>query len=161
MGPRRIGQDDLASALPPGGRVLVGSCSGESLWLADAVMRAGGRIGATTFTGVFVPGLNTRTYLANPDCRVETFFLTPELKAAGAAAKFLPLCYADILARLRSSASTRRCSWPRRRMRRGFAASARWSIFSPNSGRRIPVRIAHINPRLPRVASPCAIPFDA
>ena len=49
-----------------------------------------------------MPGLNTRTYLANPECRVETFFLTPELKAAGSAVKFLPLCYGDILARLRS-----------------------------------------------------------
>jgi hypothetical protein len=36
-----------------------------------------------TFTGVFVPGLNKRSYLANPKCRVETFFLTPELKAVG------------------------------------------------------------------------------
>ena len=59
-------------------------------------------LGAMTFTGIFVPGLNTRTYLANPLCRVETFFQTPQLKAAGAASQFLPLCYADILARLKA-----------------------------------------------------------
>jgi hypothetical protein len=161
MGPRRIGQDDLASALAPGGRVLVGSCSGESLWLADAVMRAGGRIGATTFTGVFVPGLNTRTYLANPDCRVETFFLTPELKAAGAAVKFLPLCYADILARLKSlrfDAALFMASPPDAKGVCGFGPVV---DFLAELWPAIPVRIAHINPRLPRVASPCAIPFDA
>src|SRR5271163_1300435 len=76
MAPRRLDLDDLASVLPPGGRVLVGGCSGESLVLADAVMQAGPRLGATTFTGVFVPGLNKQTYLANSECRVETFFLT-------------------------------------------------------------------------------------
>ena len=80
----------------------VAGCSGESLLLAEAVMRAGERLNAMTFTGIFVPGLNTCTYLANPKCRVETFFLTPELKASGSAVRFLPLCYGDILARLRS-----------------------------------------------------------
>ena len=45
------------------------------------VLRAGEALGAMTFTGIFVPKLNTRTYLANPRCRVETFFMTPELKA--------------------------------------------------------------------------------
>src|ERR1700722_14633984 len=102
MAPVRIEPDEIAAILPRGGRTLVLACSGESLLLADAVMRAGERLGAMTFTGIFVPGLNTRTYLANPSCRVETFFLTPELKAAGAAVKFLPLCYADILKRLQS-----------------------------------------------------------
>src|ERR1700758_1628441 len=103
MAPRRLDPHDLAAALPPGGRTLGAGCSGESLLLAEAVMRAGERLGAMIFTGIFVPGLNTRTYLANPECRVETFFLTPELRAAGGGAvKFLPLCYADILARLRS-----------------------------------------------------------
>ena len=68
---------------------------------AEAAMGAGEALGAMTFTGIFVPGLNKQTYLANPRCRVETFFLTPELKAAGDAVSFLPLCYGDILARLR------------------------------------------------------------
>src|SRR6516225_1906126 len=96
VAPRRIDPASLASVLPPDGRTLVVACSGESLILADAVMRAGEALGAMTFTGIFVPGLNTRTYLANPRCRVETFFMTPELKAAGGAVTFLPLCYSDI-----------------------------------------------------------------
>ncbi|MFZ0210647.1 MAG: hypothetical protein WAL59_31855, partial [Roseiarcus sp.] len=96
MVPRRIDLADIASALPPGGRTLIGACSGESLRLAEAVLRAGDALGAMTFTGIFVPGLNKQTYLANPRCRVETFFLTPELKSAGDAVTFLPLCSGDI-----------------------------------------------------------------
>src|SRR5258708_33615192 len=102
MTPARLDPADLASELPAGGRTLVLACSGESLLLADAVMRAGDALGAMTFTGIFVPGLNNHTYLANPQCRVETFFITPELKAAREAVSFFPLCYGDILTRLRT-----------------------------------------------------------
>src|ERR1700722_19820544 len=102
MSPRRLDPADLAAALPPDGRTLVVATSGESLVLADAVMRAGEALGAMIFTGIFIPGLNTRTYLANPKCRVETFFLTPELKAAGEKVTFLPFCYSQILERLRA-----------------------------------------------------------
>ena len=160
MPPRRLDLDDLASALPPGGRVLVGACSGELLRLADAVMRAGGRLGATTFTGIFVPGLNRRTYLANPDCRVETFFLTPELKAAGGAVKFLPLCYADILARLRSVRIDAALFMATPPDAQGHCSFGPVVDFLADLWPSIPVRIAHINPRLPRVASSRAIPFD-
>src|ERR1700733_14870629 len=104
MSPTRLDPDDLASVLPRGARTLVLGCSGESMILADAAMRAGDALGAMTFTGIFVPGLNTHTYLANPSCRVETFFVTPELKAEDAAVTFLPLCYSDILSRLRAVA---------------------------------------------------------
>jgi acyl-CoA hydrolase len=160
MPPRRLDLHDLASALPPGRRVWVGACSGESLLLAEAVTRAGGRLGATTFTGIFVPGLNARTYLAHPDCRVETFFLTPELKAAGSAVRFLPLCYADILARLRSiriDAALFMASPPDGDGNCGFGPVV---DFLADLWPTIPIRIAHINPRMPRVASSRAIPFD-
>jgi acyl-CoA hydrolase len=159
MAPRRLGLNDLASFLPQGGRTLVAGCSGESLLFAEAVMRAGDELGAMTFTGIFVPGLNTRTYLANPACRVETFFLTPELKAAGSAVKFIPLCYADILARLRSvqiDAALFMATTPGSDGKCGFGPIV---DFLAELWPRIPARVAHINPRLPRVESPCRIPF--
>ena len=161
MAPRRLEPHDIASALPPGGRTLVGSCSGESLLLAEAVKGAGERLGAMTFTGIFVPGVNTRTYLASAECRVETFFLTPELKAAGSAVKFIPLCYADILMRLRSvpiDAALFMTTTPDADGNCGFGPVV---DFLAELWPRIPVRIAHINPRLPRVESPCRIPFNA
>jgi acyl-CoA hydrolase len=161
MAPRRLDLDDLASALPAGGRVLVGACSGESLRLAEAVMRAGPALGAATFTGIFVPGLNTRTYLANPQCRIETFLLTSELKAAGAAVKFLPLCYSDILARLRWAPIDAALFMATPPNDAGDCCFGPVADFLAEFWPRIPVRIAHINSRLPRVASSCSIPFDA
>ena len=161
MAPWRLGLQDLASALPPGGRILVAGCSGKSLLLAEAVMRAGERLNAMTFTGIFVPGLNTCTYLANPKCRVETFFLTPELKASGSAVRFLPLCYREILARLRSvpiDAALFMTTPPDAGGSCGFGPVV---DFLAELWPRIPVRIAHINPRLPTVAGPCRIPLGA
>jgi len=81
------------------------------------------------------------------------------VKACAASVKFLPLCYADILARLRSIPIDAAL----------FMATPPDSFGQCNFGPivdflaelwpRIPVRIAHLNPRLPRVAGPCQIPF--
>ncbi len=124
-------------------------------------MRAGETLGAMTFTGIFVPGLNRRTYLANPQCRVETFFVTPELKAAGEAVRFLPLCYGDILARLRSVPIDAALFMATPPDAGGLCSFGPVVDFLAEIWPRIPVRVAHLNPRLPRVASSCAIPFDA
>jgi acyl-CoA hydrolase len=161
MTPRRINPDALASVLPAGGRVLVSGASGESLVLADAVRRAGERLGAMTFTGIFVPGLNTTDWRANPSCRVETFFMTPELKAAGSATTFLPFCYDDILRWLRATridAALFMAPPPDADGHCGFGPIV---DFVADLWPNIPVRVAHINPRLPRVAGPCSIPFDS
>ncbi|MDB5698675.1 MAG: hypothetical protein JWN69_1479, partial [Alphaproteobacteria bacterium] len=82
MAPARIKPADVPGMLPPGGLVYVQGCSGESRLIADAVMNAGEALGPITFTGIFVPGLNRCTYLANAACRTRTFFMTPELRAA-------------------------------------------------------------------------------
>ena len=111
------------------------------------------------FTGIFVPGLNRRTWLANDDCRVLTFFMTPELRAVHDRVTFLPLCYQDILAYLRAhppSAMLVMCSPP--------DAAGRCSLgtevgFLGDLWREIPVRIAHINPLMPRTAGNPGIPF--
>jgi acyl-CoA hydrolase len=159
MSPRRLNLDDLASALPAGGRTLVLASASESRLLADAVMAAGTALGAMTFTGMIIPGVNSRVYLANPACRFETFFLTPELKAAGNAVSFLPLCYGDVLNRLRSikiDAALFMTTPPDAEGLCNFGPSV---DFLAELWPRIPVRIAHLNPRLPLTRGPCAIPF--
>ncbi len=159
MAPIRFDPADLAAVLPAGGRTLVAGASGESLLLAGAVIAAGEALGAMTFTGIFVPGLNTHTYLANTDCRVETFFVTPELKGAGAAVEFLPLCYNDILDRLRSvriDAALMMVTPPDAAGDCSFGPAV---DFLAELWPRIPVRIAHINPALPRTAGHAGIPF--
>jgi acyl-CoA hydrolase len=159
LAPRRIDPADLASALPAGGRTLVVASSGESLLLADALMRAREALGAMTFTGIFVPGLNKRDYLANPRCRVETFFMTPEFKAAGNAVAFLPLCYGDILARLRKVPIDAALFMATPPDRHGICGFGPVVDFLADLWPKIPVRIAHINPQLPRVHGFPGIPF--
>ena len=159
MGPRRIELGELADVLPPGGLTLVSACSAESALLADAVESAGDALGAMTFSGIFVGGVNRRTWLAGAETRVLTFFLTPELRAAGDRVEFLPLCYQDILAELRRRrprAALFMCSPPDDRGQCSFGTEV---AFIAELWRDIPVRIAHINPAMPRTPGDPGIPF--
>lgn len=159
MGPRRIEPGQLADVLPPGGLTLVPACSAESALLADAVEAAGDALGAMTFSGIFVGGVNRRTWLAGAETRVLTFFQTPELRAAGDRVEFLPLCYQDILAdlrRRRPAAALLMCSPPDDEGRCSFGTEV---AFIAELWRDIPVRIAHINPAMPRTPGDPGIPF--
>jgi acyl-CoA hydrolase len=160
VAPQRLDPAQLASALPAGGRTLVLACSGESLLLAEAVMRAGSDLGAMIFTGIFVPGLNSRTYLANPLCRVETFFLTPELKAASDAVSFLPLCYGDISTRLRTARIDAALFMATTPDADGWCGFGPVVDFLAELWPKIPVRIAHLNPLMPRTQGHRGIPYS-
>ncbi len=159
MGPRRIEPGELADVLPPGGLTLVSACSAESMLLADAVEAAGDALGAMTISGIFVGGVNRRTWLAGAKTRVLTFFLTPELRAAGDRVEYLPLCYQDILAELRRRrprAALFMCSPPDDNGQCSFGTEV---AFIAELWRDIPVRIAHINPAMPRTPGNPGIPF--
>ncbi|WP_158596171.1 hypothetical protein [Oleomonas cavernae] len=106
------------------------------------------------------PRLNRASYLANDRCRVSTFFLTPELRAAGAAVDFLPLCYGDILAHLRRvpiAAALFTVAPPDAAGRCSFGPVV---DFLADIWERIPVRIAHVNPLMPRTPGHPGIPWD-
>ena len=159
MGPRRIEPGELADVLPPGGLTLVSACSAESMLLADAVEAAGDALGAMTISGIFVGGVNRRTWLGGAKTRVLTFFLTPELRAAGDRVEYLPLCYQDILAELRRRrprAALFMCSPPDDNGQCSFGTEV---AFIAELWRDIPVRIAHINPAMPRTPGNPGIPF--
>ena len=159
MVPRRIEPGELVDVLPPGGLTLVSACSAESTPLADAVEAAGDALGAMIFSGIFVGGVNRRTWLAGTETRVLTFFLTPELRAAGDRVEFLPLCYQDILAELRRRrprAAMFMCSPPDNMGQCSFGTEV---AFIAELWREIPTRIAHINPSMPRTPGDPGIPF--
>jgi acyl-CoA hydrolase len=112
-----------------------------------------------TFCGIFVPGLNRRTWLPNARSRVLTFFMTPELRAEGGRVEFLPLCYQDILALLRArrpTAALFMCAPPDAA---GYCSFGTEVAFVAELWREIPVRIAHINPAMPRTPGDPGIPF--
>jgi acyl-CoA hydrolase len=114
-----------------------------------------------TFSGIFVPGLNRRTWLGGPDCSVLTFFMTPELRAAGDKVEFLPLCYQDIRAELRRrkpAAALFMCAPPDASGNCSFGTEV---AFIADLWREIPIRIAHVNPSMPSTAGDPGIPFAA
>ena len=152
--------DRIADVLPRGS-VLVGGCSGGSALLAEAVMAAGEAIGAVTFTGIVVPGLNRATWLANDQSRFETFFMTPELKAAGDRVRFLPLPYTDILARWRREPPDAALFSVTPPDADGLCSFGPTVDFLSELWPLIPHRIALVNPLLPRTHGPTGIPIDA
>ena len=160
MAPVRLESGNLAGVLAPGGLTYVQGCSAESALWRDELARTPGAWGDMTFTGVFVPGLNRATYLNGENTRVRTFFMTPELHAAGDRVEFLPLCYADILHHLRGAligAALFKVTPP---------DASGWCSFGPvvdflaDIWPQIPVRIAQIDDRLPRTRGHLGIPFD-
>ena len=157
--PRLLHSGELASVLPSGGMTLVSSCSAESDLLAAEVFAAGAALGEMDFAGVFVPGLNRHDWTAGPASRVTTFFQTPEIRARGKAARFLPLCYHDILALIRNErprAALFMCAPPDDEGNCSFGTEV--SLIAA-LWREIPVRIAHINPAMPRTPGDPGIPF--
>lgn len=160
MSPHRLAPADLVALLPEGGRVLVTGASGESQLLAEAVMAAGEALGAMTFTGIFVPGVNRCNYLANDRSRVETFFVTPELKGdPGERVTHYPFCYNEIRRHLRSLAIDALICMVAPPDEEGNCSFGPAVDFAAELWPEIPIRIAHINPAMPRTRGDPGIPF--
>jgi acyl-CoA hydrolase len=158
--PQNFDPADIAKVLPKGGRVLVQGASGESLLLAEAVMAAGDALGPMIFTGALIPGTNNHTYLANANCKVETFFYTAALKAAPKdQVIFLPLCYNDVRARLKSLQIDAALFMVTPPDEDGLCSFGPAVDFLAELWSQIPVRIAHINPLMPRTRGLPGIPF--
>ena len=156
---RALGRGDLASVLPPGGMTLVSSCAAESALLAAEVAGAREALGEMDFSGVFVPGLNRQEWRAGGQSRLTSFFLTPEMRKNPARSRFLPLCYEDILRFYRVTkprAALFMCSPPDVD---GFCSFGTEVAFIAALWRDIPVRIAHVNPAMPRTPGDRGIPF--
>jgi acyl-CoA hydrolase len=154
-----ISPDALAALLPRGGRVLVSGCSTESAVMAEAIGRTGGALAGITFTGIFVPGLNRQSYLPDAQARVETFFLTPELKAAGVQVRFLPLCYDDIRRYLQDNPIDAAVMMVGPPDDAGVCSFGPAVDFLAELWPAIPTRLAHINPLMPRTRGYPGIPL--
>lgn len=152
--------DSLGSVVPPEALTWVSGCSAHSEVLSALAKATAGGSGPATYTGIFVAGLNRDTWAARPADRVRTYFLTPELKQLGERCDFRPLCYADIGAEL--AASPPDCAMimvspPDEDGRCSFGTCV---DFIADLWRHIPLRVAHINPAMPRTRGDAGIPFD-
>lgn len=159
LAPRQIRPDQLAEVLPGGGLTWLQAGSSESPLIRDGVIAASDALGAMTFTGIFVPGLNRLDYAVAGRRRVKTFFMTPELARAVDRVEFLPLCYRDILAALRAfriDAALFSVSPPDENGTCGFGSVV---DFLVELWPKIPIRIAHVNPKMPRTSGYAGMPF--
>ena len=146
----RLSPGDLAGVLPAGGHAIVSSCSAESDVLAAEVEAAGAALGDRVFSGIFIAGLNRHVWTAGRQSRTVTFFQTPELKGQGARNRFLPLCYHDIArwyAANRPDAVLLMVSPPDTD---GMCSLGTELGFGGDLWRAAPIRIAHVNPAMPR-----------
>jgi acyl-CoA hydrolase len=142
-----VNPDDVIATLPQGARILVQGGAGESRALAHAVQRSTRT--DLSFTGVWLPGVNTETYGAERGVRVTTFFMTPQLKSAGASVEFLPLGYSDIreyLLRQPFDAVMTMLSTPDAA---GLCSFGPAIDFIAELWSRAPLRVAHLNPLMP------------
>ncbi len=157
--PLPLRSGELASLLPPGGLTLVSSCSAESDVLAQEVRAAGNALGEMDFSGIFVPGLNRQNWHAGSSAKVTTFFQTPDLRKRSDRTRFLPICYQDISRLYRQEkpqAALLMCSPPDDDGNCSFGTEV---AFIAEMWRDIPVRIAHINPSMPRTPGDPGIPY--
>ena len=160
MAPRRIRPEDIALHLPDNGLVWLCTCSGESDLVRKGLEVPAKPIDGLSFTGIFVPGLNKLGYVLEGGGRFLTFFMTPELAAVPDRVDFRPLCYRDIrefFRRRPPEAALFMVSPPDEQGRCSFGPVV---DFIADIWAATPIKIAHINPRLPATKGDPGIPFD-
>lgn len=156
--PARISPQDIRAHLPSSGLVWLHGCSGWSATVCEALGRAD--LSALTLTGIFVPGINRLDPLLAAGARVASFFMLPELSRTPGQVEYLPLSYREIAhhnAHHMPQAAVFMVSPPDATGQCSFGPV---NDFLADIWERIPVRIAQINPLMPRTAGR-SIPFDA
>lgn len=91
----------FAASLRPGRRIYVAGCAGQPDALLDALAARPEVLDGSVIAGVWIPGVLGRDMAAlSPGVRVETIFMTPELRAGFAAGRVRhrPLHYSDAYA---------------------------------------------------------------
>lgn len=147
----------LTDFFAPGRRVFQPTLSNESSLLVQALEAQPERANGVEFCGVQFPGIDTFDPLAvHPQSRQTAYFMGPGLRAglAQGRASLLSLDYPGILRHLAASppvdvAIAHLCEPDRD----GWCAPGLSCDFLPLVWSRARWRVAHINPRMPRIAS--------
>ena len=154
----------VLEALRPGMSVFVPGMSGESLPFYDELQRAPERADGLTFVGVHFPGINHADYLGlNPTVRQRAYFMSPSVRAGilAARADLIPLDYPGIVRDLeenvRVDVAIAQVSPPDAK---GLCSLGASHDFLPSVWHRASLRIAHVNPRLPRTTGSFSVGWD-
>lgn len=147
----------LVDALAPGLRAWVPTLSNESALLADELRADPGRARGVTFAGVQFPGIDRLDYLGlHPEARALAWFMTPGLRSAlpSGRAELRAQDYLGIARELREGEpfdlAIAQLTTPDAD---GWCAPGLSADFLPLVWPRARRRVAHLNPRLPRLAS--------
>lgn len=143
--------------LPPGGLVWLQECSAASPLLHRVIAARDGPPGLTV-TGIFVPGLNRLAPLAGNGRRIRTVLAAPD---AGEDTEFLPLTYRDMWHRLDRQPPDAALFAVSPPDNDGMCSFGTVCDVLPALWPRIPVRIAQINPAMPRTRGAARIPYRA
>lgn len=145
----------ITEFLAPGKRVWVSGLSCESAVLYDALRRDADRVAGTTFVALQFPGIDTLRYLdLHPEARQAGFFMTPWLRQGlqEVRAELFPLDYLALSRHLQEDApmdlAMAQLSTPDGD---GWCSAGLCSDFLPLVWQRATHRVAHLNPRMPRL----------
>jgi acyl-CoA hydrolase len=152
--PQSISAADLPNLLRPGLCVYAPGLAGESGVFVAALRAAPDACAGVRFVGVWLPGINRVDYASlHPDARASAFFVTRDLTNAFAAGRvdFRPLSYFRIYGWLRDTATIDlallQTSLPDEN---GLLSLGVANDFTPAVLRKARIKVAHINPRMPR-----------
>ena len=155
--PRTISPSDIGRLLPEGALCWISACSAESGIFREGL--GGGLCRPDlTFTSIFVPGLNRPRYLLDAGSRVVTFFMLPEF-AGREQVEFLPLSYRGIRAWLAENTPRAAMVMVAPPDPDGRCSFGPVTDFIADIWERIPILIAHINPRMPQTSGAPGIPL--
>lgn len=145
----------LTDDLRPGQRVFVPGMSGESALLAAELQADPERAAGVTFCGVQFPGIDRLDYLAvHPQARLQACFMSPAVRRglAEQRAELLPLDYRGLVRHLHEAAPfdlvVAQLTPPDDQ---GWCDAGLSADFVPLVWSRARRRVAHLNPRLPRI----------
>jgi acyl-CoA hydrolase len=163
---------EITSQLKPGMTVFVPGVSGESLPFFEELRRQPTAAAGVTFAGVHFPGINQTDYLGlHPTSRQRAYFMSPAVRSGMATgrADLLPLDYPGIVRDLESNVvvdiAIAQVSPPDKH---GVCSLGASYDFTPSVWNAARLRIAHVNPGLPRTrgsfsirAQECHLAFEA
>jgi acyl-CoA hydrolase len=144
--------------------VFIPGVSGESLPFHEELQRDPERAAGVTFVGVHFPGINRTDYLAlHPTTRQRAYFMSPAIRAAltDGRVDLMPLDYPGMVQDLEQNVSVdlaiAQVSPPDER---GLCSLGASYDFLPSVWHRARVRVAHVNPRLPRTKGSFAVRIE-
>ena len=161
--PRLIAADDVAGLLRPGMTVYIAGLAGESPLFAEVLKRNPGCCVGIRFIGVWLPGFNRTDYAAlHPDARATAFFVGAELRKSFTAGRidFVPMSYFNIYRFLRGcriGAAFLHVSPPDAE---GCVSLGVANDFTPAILANAALKVAHINPKMPRSVGASRLPLD-